>query len=241
MIVSGKEQIVKVNYNLDVDYSLLLHKSWLPILNPILNSKYMRDMMVLLHESYKIQYVTPAKKNIFKAFELTDAEALRVVIIGKEPYLNSNATGLAYANPDHQLKLSPEIKAIAECVQKTMHNGFNIDFDYTLECWADQGVLLLNSAMTNFEGDIDQLTVWRNFIRETVTAIDDENVDIHFVLLGEDAHYFERYINTAFNFVYCEESPEEAIALNRVWDSSVFQEINRKIERVEGPHGVIEW
>ena len=143
--------------------------------------------------------ICPDYKNIFKAFNKCPYEKLKLIILGQDPYFQKHtATGLAFANfnntPEEQL--SPSLKVIKESVinYEIPHNL--ITFASELEEWAEQGVLLLNTALTcevNKPGSHSLL--WRPFICKLIKNICDYNSGIVWLLLGNIAQSFKPYIN----------------------------------------------
>ena len=143
--------------------------------------------------------ICPDYKNIFKAFNKCPYEKLKLIILGQDPYFQKyTATGLAFANfnsiPEEQL--SPSLKVIKESVinYEIPHNL--ITFASELEEWAEQGVLLLNTALTcevNKPGSHSLL--WRPFICKLIKNICDYNSGIVWLLLGNIAQSFKPYIN----------------------------------------------
>lgn len=143
--------------------------------------------------------ICPDYKNIFKAFNKCPYEKLKLIILSQDPYFQKHtATGLAFANfnntPEEQL--SPSLKVIKESVinYEIPHNL--ITFASELEEWAEQGVLLLNTALTcevNKPGSHSLL--WRPFICKLIKNICDYNSGIVWLLLGNIAQSFKPYIN----------------------------------------------
>jgi uracil-DNA glycosylase len=223
---------------------MILHKSWLPRLNPILATTYMRKMMVFLHEIYKVKYVTPAKEDLFKPFKITDFDELSVVIIADKPYDNLRYTnGLALASNPEEVDIKPELVKVAECIEETVYKGFKLDFDYSLESWAQQGVLLLNANMTHIENysEVDPTDLWRDFIRQVVKSINDAHTGIHFLFLGEEAQYFKQHVDEEFQWIYEYELPSVAVRSRTQWACPHFKTINERIEENQGPEFCIEW
>lgn len=143
--------------------------------------------------------ICPAYKNIFKTFHKCPYRELRLIILGQDPYPQRNtATGLAFANfnttPEEQL--SPSLQVIKESIinYEIPHNL--ITFAPELEEWAEQGVLLLNTALTcevNKPGSHSLL--WRPFICKLIKNICENNSGIVWLLLGNSAQSFKPFIN----------------------------------------------
>lgn len=158
----------------------------IPLLNKTINT---------LNQLYTKKSIMPEYKNIFKAFTLTSLNNLRVVFIGYDPYPQKDvATGLLFGN--NCVPLSPSLEVIKEAAinYEIPHEPYN--FDITLESWAKQGILLLNSALTVEVNKVGSHTMlWRPFIASLIHNISMYNPGIMYVLFGNQAQTFEPYIN----------------------------------------------
>src|SRR5690606_17504753 len=88
----------------------------------------------------------PPGKLIFSAFDHTPFEAVKVVIIGQDPYHGlGQANGLCFSVADN-IAMPPSLRNIFEEIKADM--GTPIPKSGNLERWANQGVLLLNATLT---------------------------------------------------------------------------------------------
>lgn len=95
--------------------------------------------------------ICPNIPDVFKAFTLCSYNNLKVVMIGQDPYPQKDvATGILFGNRKEvsDEDLSPSLKIVKEAAIdfEIPHNS--IIFDQTLESWANQGILMINSALT---------------------------------------------------------------------------------------------
>ena len=159
-----------------------------------------KEMMDIIKKLIPIKnQICPDFKNIFKAFHKCPYRALRLIILGQDPYpQQSVATGLAFANYNYvsEDNLSPSLQVLKESIinYEVPHNL--IIFASELEEWAEQGVLLLNTALTcevNKPGSHSLL--WRPFICQLIKNICDYNSGVVWLLLGNSAKSFKPYIN----------------------------------------------
>ena len=89
--------------------------------------------------------------SVFRALEFNPPEAVRVVILGQDPYHGpGQAQGLAFSVASGQRKLPPSLRNILKEVAADTGSPSACRDD--LSPWARQGVLLLNSALTVEEG-----------------------------------------------------------------------------------------
>jgi len=100
--------------------------------------------------------IFPPRDHIFRALQLVGhPDNVRVVILGQDPYIRpGQATGLAFGVPkeDRTRVLPPSLRNIMRRLSITDTNPTTTSFDVSLESWAAQGVLLLNTALTVREG-----------------------------------------------------------------------------------------
>lgn len=103
--------------------------------------------------------VMPQWPLVFQALRKTALRDVKVVLIGQDPY-PKDATGLSFS----AVKLNPSLRNISKCINRTV---LGVPFEPkngNLECWASQGVLLLNLALTTKVGKIASHTdEWRPF------------------------------------------------------------------------------
>lgn len=95
--------------------------------------------------------ICPSIPDVFRSFTLCPYEDLKVVMIGQDPYPQKDiATGVLFGNRSEASEdnLSPSLKIVKEASInfEVPHNS--IIFDQTLESWANQGILMINSALT---------------------------------------------------------------------------------------------
>lgn len=153
--------------------------------------------------------VLPQLEDMFKAFELCPLDDLKVVIVGAEPYSYKGVSnGLAFGNKKEVAEISPSLKFLGDSVLKRAM-GKNPKVDYTLESWAKQGVLLLNTALTVNEGcPGSHLEMWRKATESFLFELSFHEQGICYVLLGDQAKKFKDEINLRYNVVFTDNAPE---------------------------------
>jgi uracil-DNA glycosylase len=112
----------------------------------------------------------PDVDNIFNAFKATALGDVKVVILGQDPYPNDQATGLAFSVKDK--KLTSSLRAIYGAIKHDYGKSPARTGD--LSRWADDGVLLLNTALTVGDKPGSHRTLWDEFIEQTIGVIDTE-------------------------------------------------------------------
>jgi len=94
--------------------------------------------------------VCPEPQNFFKALALTPLAKVKVVILGQDPYHSPGlAQGLAFSIPDNILTSSRAFPSSLRNISKALAlEGFGTLPNGDLHSWAEQGVLLLNTALS---------------------------------------------------------------------------------------------
>ena len=199
---------------------------WLSVIDETELSIIMRRLSV----EYKIKSICPEQSNVFKAFSLCPLKNLKVVFIGQEPYPQKGvATGILFGNNKEisDENLSPSLKVIKEAVVNfdIPHNC--IIFDPTLESWAKQGILMLNSALTVELNKVGSHTaLWRPFIAKLLKNLSVYDTAIVYVLFGKQAQSFNPYINSRFNHIFEIEHPAYFARNGTKMPSKLFSDIN---------------
>jgi uracil-DNA glycosylase len=139
---------------------------------------------------------------VFAAFEKTPLEDVRAVILGQDPYANARqACGLAFAVPageDPPLSLRRIINKVEDDL------GCTVSPLATLETWARNGVLLLNTALTVEAGNPNShRAIWRPFTCAVLQTLADQPRQMVFLLWGGNAKRMRRFIDNGQHII-CE-------------------------------------
>ena len=146
-----------------------------------------------------VRNLCPQMKDVFKAFKLCSLDSLRVVILGQDCYPDlykgrPRATGIAFANASDvpEKDYSPSLSVLKESVIDYTVPHESVKFDQSLEKWEEQGVLLLNAALSCEAGKIgSHLLLWKPFIKSLLTTLSNYHTGIVYVLMGSVAQSFE--------------------------------------------------
>jgi len=204
---------------------------WDRVLIPIFRTQYFSNLMKYLKINYETQQVYPEKSDIFKAFKLCPYYKLKVVILGQDPYFtNGRATGLAFANPESSTTLSPSLYKIRDAVEQDIYNGMALDFDPTLEKWAKQGILLLNTALTvRYSEPESHLGIWHPFTKYVLKHLSSNYGGLVYFIWGKKAANNLEFISKNGNFVYQYEHPAYAVRNGRPWECDHFHRATQVI------------
>ena len=167
-----------------------IEKSWRIILEEEFKKQYFKQLLSFLEEEYSKEQIFPKDQNIFRAFNLCPFDKVKVVIIGQDPYHGKGqATGLAFGvNPKY--KTPPSLKNI----EKELISDVELTIkDKTLEKWAKQGVLLINTSLSVVESKPgSHIKYWQDFTQFIIDEINNLECVI-FVAWG--AHAYSRLKN----------------------------------------------
>jgi len=168
---------------------------WGKILGPLIDDPRFNDTRKAIVEHNLNNVVYPNPENVFRAFELCQLKDLRVVILGQDPYHNGQATGLAFGVNGGRIPPSLRI------IYKELCDQFDYtpdDFDYSLEHWSKQGVLMLNTALTvNAKQPGSHSDIWKWWTKEVIKRICEYKRHTIFVLWGKHAQSYKDLIHIA--------------------------------------------
>lgn len=203
----------------------------------------MKEMARVLNTLGKINLdkLCPEYSNIFKAFELCKYDDCKVIFLGQDPYPQKGvATGILFGNKLGTKELSPSLKVIKEsCVNYEIPHG-PIEFDTTLESWAKQGILMINSALTCEVGKVNShVNLWRPFISKLFKNLSEHETGMLYVLFGSQAKTFIPYIDKRHNDIIEVEHPAYFARTGQIMPHSTFTDINKLLK--DRYNTTIEW
>lgn len=209
----------------------------------VIDRTELNNVMAKVGQEYRRKPICPAQPDVFKAFELCPLKDLKVVMMGQDPFPQKGvATGILFGNNKEisNENLSPSLKIIKEAVINFEVPHYCITFDQTLESWAKQGILMINSALTVEMNRIgSHVMLWRPFIAKLLKNLSEYNTAIIYVLFGRQAQTFKPYINSRFNHIIEIEHPAYFARSGTKMPHQLFIDISNK---VKGIYGVpIKW
>lgn len=178
------------------------YNSWKDVFSEISKKDYFKSLMVFLESEYRNQIIYPPKEEIFNAFKLTPYNNVKVVIIGQDPYFNKNqANGLAFS-VNQGIKIPPSLKNIYREIDLE-YNHISLFNDGDLTYLANQGVLLLNSILTVREKEplSHNIEEYKLLFEDIMNSLDSLNKPIVFILFGNSAKKYEKYIKNQNHLV----------------------------------------
>ena len=213
-----------------------LHPSWQAVIGDEFNKPYMQALRTFLgQEKAAGKTIYPPSPLIFNAFNHTPFDAVRVVIIGQDPYHGENkgqaqAHGLSFSVPPG-LDLPPSwqniFKEIAEDLNIKMSLRINKSGDLTP--WANQGVLLLNATLTveQAKAGSHQNKGWEQFTDAAIAALNSHREGLVFVLWGSYAQKKGDVIDSKKHLVLKSVHPSPLSAHRGFFGHHQFSTINQ--------------
>lgn len=204
-----------------------IHSSWEPLLEDEFQQAYFQQLAHRIDESRTSNIIFPEEELVFEAFNKTSWTDLKVVIIGQDPYHGpQQAHGLAFSVLP-TAKIPPSLRNI---YTELLHDMGKLPPTHGyLMHWAEQGVLLLNTALTveAHKAGSHSKWGWHIFTKNVLQKINEHKSNIVFILWGNHAQSIASHIDTAKHLVLKSAHPSPLSAYNGFWDSKPFSQTNQ--------------
>lgn len=223
---------------------------WLKLSEFLLSPEFVKIGATLLAEYKQGYIITPNFKDTFRAFKECKYENLKVIMLGLDPYPQPRvADGLAFSAKNHPLEPPVSFTYMIDAMEKDVYGGFGIagnhEYDSTdLSRWANQGVLLLNQALSTHQGQSGtHLTLWYPFIKYVFNMLNKNNTGLVYILLGSKARQWRPLIDEKQNYVLEASHPASVWHTGKKeWDcNKIFSETNFILDRNQGEDAKILW
>lgn len=204
----------------------------------IIDKQELNNVTSRLAMEYRRKPICPNQPDVFRAFRLCPLHDLKVVMLGQDPYPQKGvATGILFGNRAEveEENLSPSLKVVKEAAInfEVPHNC--ITFDQTLESWAKQGILMINSALTVEMNRVgSHVMLWRSFIAKLLKSLSDHNTAVVYVLFGKQAQTFRPYINEKFNHIFEVEHPAYFARTGKKMPHELFINVSNTVKGIYG-------
>lgn len=216
-----------------------IEPSWKEALKEEFEKPYFSELARFIKDEYKSATIYPPPKFIFRAFELTPFDKVEVVILGQDPYHGKGqAHGLAFSvlqNIPMPPSLQNIYKEIINDIGGTMPKTGN------LECWAKEGVFLLNATLTvraNTAGS-HQHKGWETFTDAAIKALSEKRDNVVFLLWGRYARNKKIFIDESKHLVLESAHPSPFSADSGFFGCRHFSQANKYL--VEHGKKPIKW
>ncbi|HET7231583.1 MAG TPA: uracil-DNA glycosylase [Longimicrobium sp.] len=218
---------------------LPLPSSWHPHLGPQTQEPYFAALRDFVDRERREHTVYPPENEVFSALELTPYNAVKVMILGQDPYHGpGQAHGLAFSvrpgvTPPPSLRnIFKELKSERGC--PIPKHGYLVP-------WAKQGVLLLNAVLTVRDGQPNSHKGkgWETFTDAAIRAVNEREQRVVFILWGGYAARKEALIDATRHTVLKAAHPSPLSAKRGFFGSKPFSTANAALQ--ESGQAPVDW
>jgi len=177
--------------------------------------------------------VLPPADRVFAALESLQPAAVRVIILGQDPYPTpGHGNGLAFSV---QQDVAPLPRSLSNIFKEMEEDIGQSPKSGDLSSWTAQGVLLLNTSLTVRAGDAGSHAKigWGQLTRELVTDLADSDALV-WVLWGKHAQSFRPLIDagSGTNKLVIESAHPSPLSARRgFFGSKPFSRINNHLKK----------
>ncbi len=202
--------------------------SWKTYLDPEFEKDHMLQLKTFLASEKQNGYtMLPKSEEVFNAFNHTPFDAVKIVILGQDPYHGvGQAHGLSFS-VRKGIAIPPSLQNIYKELQTDIP-GFQYPTHGELTQWADQGVLLLNATLTVrlSQAGSHQNKGWEQFTDQAIASLSEHREGLIFMLWGKFAQNKIPLINTNKHHVLKAAHPSPFSAYNGFFGCQHFSKAN---------------
>jgi uracil-DNA glycosylase len=187
---------------------------------------YFGRIIDFLREEAKQHSIFPPHKDTFNAFKHTPLDSVKVVCVGMDPYHSAGqAHGLAFSVP-LGVPIPPSLRNIFKELKDDL--GIEPPTHGCLIEWAQQGVLLLNAALTVRAGlaGSHQDIGWKIFTDNAIKLLNEQDRPIVYLLWGAFAKSKQALISNERHLVLTAAHPSPLSAYNGFFGCKHFSRAN---------------
>jgi uracil-DNA glycosylase len=209
-----------------------IEESWKSVLQDEFDTPYFSAILQFLRQQKKLgKTIYPEEKWIFNAFTQTPFQAVKVLLLGQDPYHGpGQAHGLCFSVQEG-VKPPPSLQNIYKELQADI--GKPMSQSGNLLSWAQQGVLMLNASLT-VEANLPlshSKIGWEQFTDAVIQKVSAEKQGIVFLLWGRFAQEKERLIDTSKHYVLKAAHPSPFSAYNGFFGCKHFSTTNQLLKQ----------
>lgn len=199
---------------------------WDEVLEGEFEKPYYLELRQFLKNEYETQVIYPDMYDIFNALKYTSYKDTKVLILGQDPYHGENqAHGLAFSVkpgvriPPSLLNMYKELHGDLGCF--IPNNGYLVP-------WAEQGILLLNTALTvrAHQANSHKGKGWEVFTDNIIKLLNLRDEPVIFILWGNNARSKKKLIDTNKHYIIESAHPSPLSASRGFFGSKPFSKTN---------------
>ena len=208
----------------------MIHPSWNILLTTEFEKDYWQSLIEFVKQEYAHSSCCPRGVDVFRAFDMTPPENVRVVILGQDPYHTPwVAMGMSFSVPNGS-KPQPSLRNIF----KEIYSDIWASRTQTdLSDWANEWVLLLNAVLTVREGEPASHggKWWENFTDRVIELLSEERDHIVFILWGKFAESKRALIDEKKHLIISSAHPSPFSVNRGFFGSRPFSRTNEFLKK----------
>lgn len=205
--------------------------AWRERLLPEIEATSFRDLLAFVEAERARATIYPPRGSVFRALALTPPSAVKVVLLGQDPYHGEGqAHGLCFS-VERPTKPPPSLKNVFRELETDL--GLRAPGHGDLTPWAQRGVLLLNTILTvvAHEAGSHQGRGWEQFTDAIIASVDAQPTPVVFCLWGAHARKKVKLVDTTKHAVV-EGAHPSPLSAKKFLGSRPFSAINRELDRL---------
>jgi uracil-DNA glycosylase len=205
--------------------------SWLAVMGDVFDQPFMRDLRTFLVEEKRQHTVYPAGRDLFRAFWLTPFDAVKVVVLGQDPYHGPHqAHGLCFS-VQPGIDPPPSLVNVFKEIERDL--GIAPPGHGCLADWARQGVLLLNAVLSVRAGQPNSHAGhgWEHFTDRAIAELNVRREGLVFCLWGTPAQRKAEFVDRNRHLVLTAPHPSPLSAHRGFLGCGHFRQCNEYLER----------
>lgn len=229
MPVKPAENTMYLVFSTEIQYNRVMvniGNSWDDILQGEFDKDYYLKLREFLKSEYGTREIYPDMYHIFNALKFTPYEKVKAVILGQDPYHQpGQAHGLCFS-VQKGVRTPPSLVNIFKELQSDM--GIAPPSHGNLECWAQNGVLLLNTVFTVRRSSPNSHAGkgWEIFTDRVIQLLNARHEPMVFILWGKNAKAKEELITNPAHCILKGAHPSPYSAYNGFFGGKYFSRTN---------------
>ena len=199
---------------------------WKRLLDDEINKDYYIKLLEWVKNEYRYKHIFPKREDVFNALVFTSYENTKTVILGQDPYPNiGQGMGLSFS-VNIGVPLPKSLQNIFTELQSDL--GYKIPKHGSLQKWAKQGVLLLNTSLTVEEKkpNSHQNKGWEIFTDKIISLVNAKTDPVAFILWGNNARSKKKLITNPHHLIIESAHPSPLSASRGFFGSKPFSRVN---------------
>lgn len=215
--------------------------AWKDVIGEEKHKEYFQTLLnFIAQERERGVVIYPEQHDVFNAFKFTPFSAVKVVMLGQDPYHGpGQAHGLCFS-VKHGAAIPPSLRNIFLELSTDIPN-FVIPDHGCLEAWAKQGVLLLNTVLTVEAGKPQSHAGlgWEIFTDAVIRVLNEKKEKLVFLLWGNPAQKKASLIDESRHYILRAAHPSPLSAARGFLGCKHFSKTNQIL--IDNGRTPIDW